>query len=75
MIMLFMLGFGFFVFSFVMCCPGPAEGIGPAPTKAVRYSSCPAAVPQLPQSGHITLTDLETDEATYAGRTVIKECD
>lgn len=50
-------------------CPGPAEGGGPAQAEAVRYSSRPAAVHQLPESGPFTLTDLETDEATHAGRT------
>lgn len=46
--------------------PGPAEGGGPAQTEAVRHSSCPAAVPQLPQPGLVTLSDLETDEAAHA---------
>jgi len=55
-----------------VACPGPAEGGGPVQTEAVRDPSCPAAVPQLPQPGPVTLTDLETHETTYAGRTVIK---
>lgn len=56
-------------------CAGPAEGGGPAPTEAVHYSSRPAAVPQLPQPGPVTLTDLETDEATHAGETDLEELD
>lgn len=52
-----------------MCRPGPTEGGGPAPTEAVCYSSRPAAVHQLPQPEPVTLTDLEADEATHAGRT------
>lgn len=71
-----MIMFFFFLWSLLSCvvCPGPAEGNGPAQTKGVCYSSCPAAVPQLPQSGPVTLADLETHEATYAGRTVMEEC-
>lgn len=48
--------------------PGPAEGGGPASAEAVCHSSCPAAVHQLPEPELVTLTDLETDEATHAGR-------
>lgn len=55
--------------------PGLAEGGGPVPTEAVCYSSGPTAVPQLPQPGSVTLTDLETDEAAHAGRTCMKEYD
>ena len=60
---------------FVFLHPGPAEGGGPAQTKAVRYSSSPATEPQIPQSGPVTLSDLEADEATHAGRTGMEECD
>lgn len=56
-------------------CPGSTEGGGPAPAEAVRYSSCSAAVHQLPEPEPVTLTDLETDEATHAGRTGSKESD
>lgn len=55
-------------------CPGPVEGGGPASAEAVRYSSCSAAVHQLPEPEPVTLTDLETDEATHAGRTSDLEC-
>lgn len=61
--------------TFVFLHPGPAEGGGPAQTKAVRYSSSPATEPQIPQSGPVTLSDLEADEATHAGRTGMEECD
>ncbi len=54
-------------------CPGPAEGDGPVPAEAVCYSSRPAAVHQLPQPGPVTLTDVETDETTHAGRTAMEE--
>lgn len=60
---------GFVQFTSFNLHPGPVEGGGPAPTEAVRYTSCPATVSQLPQPGPVALNDLETDEATYAGVT------
>lgn len=50
---------------------GSAESCGPAPSEAVYYSSGLATVSQLLQPGSITLTDLEADEATYAGRLTV----
>uniref|UniRef100_A0A3Q3BGS6 Importin 8 n=1 Tax=Kryptolebias marmoratus TaxID=37003 RepID=A0A3Q3BGS6_KRYMA len=45
---------------------GSAESCGPAQTEAICYTSSLATVPQLLQPGSVPLTDLETDEATYA---------
>lgn len=56
------------LFACRIVCPGPAEGGGPASAEAVRHSSCPAAVHQLSEPELVTLADLETDEATHAGR-------
>lgn len=54
---------------------GLTEGSGPVPAEAVRYSSGSTAVSQLPQSGSVAFTDLETDEAAHAGRTGMKQFD
>lgn len=51
-------------------CPGHTKGDGPTSAKAVRDSSNPAAVYELPESRPVPFAHLETDEATHAGRRV-----
>lgn len=46
---------------------GHVKSDGPAQTEAVYESSCPPAGVELHDSGRLTLSHVETDEATHAG--------